>query len=451
MDFSREKRLSFYLYLVRRLKIYGENHRVPTWIRFRTKSFLNSTLLFNMYWSDEKAKNLNIEYVNFENESAPIALIDVQALKNKTFFRGIGRYALSLAEALAQKEKTTNFLLYATNVGEEGNIPLIGEYVDNLKLPNLRFCVIDLFDGKVLVSQDESEITLIRNLEKFRPIFVLVPSHFEHPFDAVHLNPLSNLSVFVIVHDIIPWRYKKDLLRTSNLKKFYLKRIKELSKYTGLLSVSKFTAADVGSELPTNTSIDVIGGAGFATGYVVRKRELPQRKGVFTIGAETPHKNINGLLRSYSLMPKDIQIIHPLIIAGIHSKSVKTQIVRTADHLGIEVEIPPLLSDRELSDFYNQTRLVVVPSFAEGLSMPVMEGWSTGAVSLGGKGTVLEEVIFHEELLFNPHSSEDMAAVIHRLLVDDNLWNEMQKNSLERLEIYNWKNVADSLMKAVTR
>jgi len=93
----------------------------------------------------------------------------------------------------------------------------------------------------------------------------------------------------------------------------------------------------------------------------------------------------------------------------------------------------------------------VVPSFAEGLSMPVMEGWSTGAVSLGGKGTVLEEVIFHEELLFNPHSSEDMAAVIHRLLVDDNLWNEMQKNSLERLEIYNWKNVADSLMKAVTR
>jgi glycosyltransferase involved in cell wall biosynthesis len=403
-----------------------------------------------MYWSDEKAKNLNIKHVNFENKSAPIVLIDVQALKNKTFFRGIGRYALSLAEALAQKEKTTNFLLYATNVGEEGNIPLIRDYVDKLQLPNLRFCIIDLFDGKVLVSQAESERTLIRNLERFRPAFVLVPSHFEHPFDAVHLKPLSGLSVFVIVHDIIPWRFKEDLLRTSNMKKFYLNRIKELSKYTGLLTVSKFTAADVGSELPTKTSISVIGGAGFAIGSVAKPKALPERAGVLAIGAETPHKNINGLLRSYSLLPKEIQANHPLIIAGIHSGSVKTQIIRTADDLDIKVKIPSLLSDRELSDFYNQTRLVVVPSFAEGLSMPVMEGWSSGSVSIGGKGTVLEEVIFHDELLFNPHSFEDMAAVIHRLLIDDKLWSEMQKKSLERLEIYNWNNVAESLMKAVT-
>jgi len=453
MDFFRKERISLYIYLVLRGKKFSNNHSVPIWLKFKTKSFLHGILLFNMFWFEKgkASSRLDSRKVTFKNTKAPIVLIDVQALKNATFFRGIGRYSLSLAKALAFQEKNINFLLFSTNFGNQGNTWLIEKYVSELKLPNLKFCIIDLFDSKLMISQAESELVLFRELEKFNPQFILVPSHFEHPFDAIHLFPYIPLPIFVIVHDIIPWRFQKDLLRSRSEKTFYFNRIKELSKFTGVLAVSEYTAADVKSELPKETNIKVIGGAGFTTGIVTKKKPLRLRRGILTIGADTPHKNIDRLLLSYSLLPKEVQIKHPLTVVGISLKTTKRNLNIRAKSLGIKLIIPNLLSERELRTLYAKTRLVVVPSLAEGLSMPVMEGWLAGAVVLGGKETVLEEVLHHEELLFDPYSPKDMASAVHRFLVDDKLWSYMLKLSIKRLEIFNWGNVADRLMESTSK
>lgn len=446
MDFFNHSRRKLYFSLVKKLKKIDSLCDVPVSIKYLTKSFLSRILLSNGNWLDPEYNLIQMHDVSFKNKSGLIAAIDVQCLRNNTFFRGIGRYTLSLVEALARKDENTNFLLYACNLNGTGNIPLVKQYIDDLNLPNLKFCLIDLFEGKQILSRDAAEIILSKKLVDMQPAFVIVPSHFEHPSDAVHLYPHESLNIFVIVHDIIPWRFQKDLLPLRSQKKFYKERIKELSKFAGVLTVSKYSAWDVGKELPQNSKIDVIGGSGFNTGFTPKAIKLKEKHGILMIGAETSHKNVYGLLKAYSLLPIKIQQHHPLTIAGIHSVLERRKIQILGKDFRVTVKTPELLSDQELQQRFSSNRLIVVPSFIEGLSMPVMEGWLAGTLVIGSKATVLEEVIHFEELLFDPYSPEDVARVIQQMLVDDKLWEKMFSLSKKRLEIYNWDNVASALL-----
>jgi hypothetical protein len=92
-----------------------------------------------------EGKYLDFEEVTFENENAPLIVLNVQCLRNKTYNRGIGRYTLSLARSLAKSAPHLNFLLFASNIGDEENLPKVKTYVENLNLSNIKFSILDFF------------------------------------------------------------------------------------------------------------------------------------------------------------------------------------------------------------------------------------------------------------------------------------------------------------------
>jgi hypothetical protein len=53
MNFFAKRRVALYVLLVRKLKKIEDYFVVPLWLKFRTKSFLETTLLFNMYWFEK--------------------------------------------------------------------------------------------------------------------------------------------------------------------------------------------------------------------------------------------------------------------------------------------------------------------------------------------------------------------------------------------------------------
>jgi glycosyltransferase involved in cell wall biosynthesis len=81
--------------------------------------------------------------------------------------------------------------------------------------------------------------------------------------------------------------------------------------------------------------------------------------------------------------------------------------------------------------------------------MPVIEGWYAGTVAIGSRGTVLEEVIAIDELLFDPFSPEDMSNVMNRVLTDKTLWKRSLTKSRARLSIYSWDVVAKNLLQSL--
>jgi hypothetical protein len=76
-------------------------------------------------------------------------LIDIQPLKQGTYFRGIGRYSLLLIKNLCYRHPQVEFILYATNIGEKGNLELLLEKINLWGLGNARVFIFDVFEIKL--------------------------------------------------------------------------------------------------------------------------------------------------------------------------------------------------------------------------------------------------------------------------------------------------------------
>ena len=83
--------------------------------------------------------------------------------------------------------------------------------------------------------------------------------------------------------------------------------------------------------------------------------------------------------------------------------------------------------------------------------MPVLEAWQNNTVAIGGRGTVLEEVIGDPKYLFDVLSPSSMAEKLELLLVDEKAWKmELERVKLRR-EQFTWGEVAKRLSVVISR
>jgi glycosyltransferase involved in cell wall biosynthesis len=104
--------------------------------------------------------------------------------------------------------------------------------------------------------------------------------------------------------------------------------------------------------------------------------------------------------------------------------------------------MPRYLSEFSLAQTYSATRLVVVPSRIEGLSLPILEAWHYGCVAIGGKDTVAEEIIGDQKLLFDVMDPIDLSTRIELLLNSKALWDDSLMHSQERKKLFTWEKTA---------
>lgn len=444
-------RIKLYLRLVTYTKKLDAKISMPIWFKYKLKViaekvfFFDGTFLFNIQSDlvNDTSARLNLNKTTI--------IIDGQCLRNSTFYRGIGRYTLSLIRHMAALDPARNYVLLTTNIGEIGNLIEVKKLINSYKLKNLFFRQVDVFSGKELISQLESERNLRDQIESLQPESIIVPSHFEHPLDCVQILPFDEIATHVIIHDLIPIQFAKDLLPSRKLRRAYISRIAALSNFTSIWSVSNFTKLVVEKYAGKNANIEVIGGSGFKPIHKTAPVTLKERSGIFCVGAETPHKNLAKLIEAYSFLTPQMRQKHSLNIAGLNSEGQRVKFQQISEKFGVDVNFLDKLTEKQLSNQYEVSRLVVVPSLAEGLSMPVMEGWFHKCLVIGSANTVLEEVINSKELLFDPYSAKDMSETMSKFLTDDKLWKYYTQSSLARLEIYDWDRVAFQALNSLNR
>jgi glycosyltransferase involved in cell wall biosynthesis len=429
----------------------SNNVNASTKVKYKTKSILERIFLGNDFYVSGFKLGRYSENLQFANQNLPLIVIDGQPLRNSTFYRGIGRYILSLTKYVALNTSGHNVMLTFTNIGEPGNIPKVIEFIDSQKLGNLRVEIFDIMYDEEFVACMDASLRLTKEIERKNPKMVLIPSQFEHPVDCIHLYPTNKFKNGVLIHDLIPLTFVEVLLPTKELRKRYLERMQEINDFDEIYSVSEFTAQDIKRKVNRNLEVNVINGAGFSENTQHVSQSFMNKMGILTVGASTPHKNISKLIEAYSLLSSDLQIKHELTIVGLPKGAERAHIKEMAKKFNVNINVPKLLTDEELFIYYQNARLVVVPSLAEGLSMPVMESWLANTVAIGGRGTVLEEVIGISNLLFDPYSPHDMSDKMMQLLEDEEVWSESLKLSLVRLGKYNWNQVANNFLVSLRR
>ena len=220
-----------------------------------------------------------------------------------------------------------------------------------------------------------------------------------------------------------------------------LELIKNYDLVFAISESTKETAKNLFSEFANSK---VIYGGGFDILPELRLG-FHDRAGLICVANELAHKNVKNLVLAYKSLKEEVQREHPLTVIGIRSSGARKNIFKySVGSLGT-ISIPDYLNLNDLRLLYQTSRVLVMPSLSEGLSLPILEGWSSGLVAIGSSSTVAEELIQNSELLFDPRNISSIAKCMEGALTDQDLWESAQQELEKKLDTFNWNNVGKSI------
>jgi glycosyltransferase involved in cell wall biosynthesis len=149
------------------------------------------------------------------------------------------------------------------------------------------------------------------------------------------------------------------------------------------------------------------------------------------LGNDKPHKNLEGLLRAWEHVRAD----HPglsLVLAGVEPGR---ELPEGAYAVGFvpDPEVPPLAAFAEV---------LVLPSFAEGFGLPVLEAHAAGTPVACSDLPALHEAGGEAAVFFNPHDAATIATALNALLGDEEKRNLLRKKGRGRARAFSWDAVA---------
>jgi glycosyltransferase involved in cell wall biosynthesis len=150
------------------------------------------------------------------------------------------------------------------------------------------------------------------------------------------------------------------------------------------------------------------------------------------LGNDKPHKNLDGLLSAW---PR-VQAAHPglsLVLAGVKPGRTLPEGAEAAGWVP-DADVPPLIAG---------ARALVLPSFAEGFGLPVLEAQAAGTPVACSDLAALREAAGDAAVYFDPHDVDSIVAGIERILRDEELRNVLKKRGRECALQFTWSRVAE--------
>lgn len=381
--------------------------------------------------------------------SQPDILIDGQCLQTLTRQRGIGKYTIKFIHALAEQSPERNIWVFFTNITRQENIDLANQLINNPSLKNLQTFTIDVFNADNTTSISKAIENLSSKIESMNPKTLLMPSAFEKSRNVVPVTAISNILNVALLHDLIPLEFSKNLLTSNFSRSYYMWRLEGIKRFNLVLANSKTTAIAWHKFVGPHPPVKVIYGASGFTHVFAPTQVDVVREGFLVVTAEQKHKNTKLAIKAYCALSENIQKTHDLTIIGVRSEGHRKLLKTIGKSAKGKIHIPEYVSDKQLQYLYIKSKLLIIPSLSEGLSMPIFEAWSFGLVAIGACGTVAEEVIQSKTALFDPRSIDSLKNCILNLINSENIWNiELQKLNSRKLE-FDWNKAAVSALNEI--
>lgn len=399
-------------------------------------------------------------------------VVDLQGAQGASAHRGIGRYSLSLTQALA-RGCDGHELFVALNGMFPESIEPIRAALDGI-LDQSRIRVWEAVGPvSALGSGNTGRIRrgeCVREafLERLEPDVVLVSSVFE----GLNDDALTSIGTFAhgipmaaILYDLIPYIHRKPYLEDPAVERWYFEKIEHLKRADCLLAISESARQEAIESLSfaaervvtisaaADEFFGVLAISGVEEARLRTQYALP-RPFVMSVGGYDYRKNIEGLIRAYALLPEPVRRSHQLAVVGsilpVHRAGLDDLVGRLGLKSG-EVVFTGYAPDTDLRALYNLCELVVLPSWHEGFGLPAIEAMRCGAAVIGANASSLPEVIGRRDALFDPYSDQAIADAIARGITDDAYRAELKNHGIEREQNYSWSQCARRAIQALER
>ncbi|MBF0528325.1 MAG: glycosyltransferase [Deltaproteobacteria bacterium] len=397
-------------------------------------------------------------------------VLDLQSAQTVSAKRGIGRYSLSLAQAIIQNCGEHEVILALNNMLLETIEPIRYKFDGLLPQENIRVWAAK---GPVLAAdlnntwrRNVTEYLREAFLASLQPDVILVSSLFEGYLD----NAVTSIGMFsqqiptaVSLYDLIPYIYRHLYLANPTEEKWYQEKLDHLQRADLLLAISESSRREAIDYLgfPINRVVNVSAAADshfrIIDVHTEEEQRLRQKSGLsrpflmYICGIDH-RKNIEGLIRAFASMPIELRRAYQLAIICSSDSENRRKLELLSRQQGLngdEVVIMDFVSDDELTVLYNLCTLYVFPSWHEGFGLPALEAMHCGAPVIGASTSSLPEVIGREDALFDPHSEESITAKIVQVLTDDAFRLELIRHGAKQAGKFSWDESAKRTIAAL--
>lgn len=182
------------------------------------------------------------------------------------------------------------------------------------------------------------------------------------------------------------------------------------------------------------------------------KYDLPERY-VLAVGSNKPHKNLVGLLETFSRLQTDQpQLPSPahLVIAGHWDARYSVVQTLIAQHeLHDRVHLLPNVAEEDLPALYSGATVFAFPSLYEGFGLPPLEAMACGVPVLCGNTSSLPEVVGDAALQVNTRDTAALAHGLATLLADAALRERLRTVGLARAQQFSWQRTAAATLRGI--
>lgn len=391
-------------------------------------------------------------------------VVDLQGAQSGSRFRGIGRYSLALATAMARNQGAHE-LHVVLNARFADSIEPIKLALGETLAPD-RFHVWEPVRPRDWHANDGVDERLREAfVSSLKPDLVHVSSMFEGlgepAITSIGAHTLKWKSA-VTLFDLIPLIYRETYLADPRVAEWYFQKIGHLRRADLLLGISNSACKEAIDYLGFNPAHVADISSAIDDHFVkkdmageeaeLRKRFSLDRPFVMYTGGIDHRKNIEGLLRAYASLPAEVRRSYQLAIVCSVTQHAKDLLTGLAASLGIkdsELVMTGFVSDEDLVGLYNLCQLFVFPSWHEGFGLPALEAMQCGAVVIGSNTSSLPEVIGLDEALFDPWDVRSMADKILQGLTDHGFRQRMLSHATGQVKKFSWDESAKKALSAM--
>lgn len=390
-------------------------------------------------------------------------VLDMQGAQTDSRFRGIGRYTVSMAQALLLRESEHEIFLVFNALMPEAIADVRSQLGDLVKDENiLIWCGL----GPVQ-SEDERNVWRRRVAEESFKTFLqdvqtdllFISSYFESfSENAVTCvaEPEFGYSTCVVVYDLIPLLNQAQYFFNPVYATHYKRKLKEMQCAAAALTISAFSLDEALQHLSFTTDQIVNTYLGVEPKFRPRSLDSAKRQCVMQAfkldrpfllyaGGSDERKNLPRLIKAFAILPIQMRRSYQLLLAGKFSATDQEHLQRLSYAYGIDSEsvcFTGYISDDTLIDLYNLCTLFVFPSWHEGFGLPVLEAMACGAPAIAANCSSLPEVLADPAAMFDPLDVEDISRKITEVLGNDLLQNSLSERGIQRAKSFSWKTSA---------
>ena len=275
-----------------------------------------------------------------------------------------------------------------------------------------------------------------------------------HAVDFIPPRAPKAIRRIATVHDLAFLKHPE--LVTPESARYYGQAAKALGEADRVITVSRYTAADVSRllgvpEERVTTIYNAVDDAFFAaaTERQADRPEVipaipPDRPLILIVGTIEPRKRHQLLFDALTVSHPVLRDCAPLLVvvgqAGWRSRT-------TVAHLQAAIAADRAIwfenaDDEMLRALYRSATLLAMPSLDEGFGLPAVEAMASGVPVIASSRGALPEVLGDAALLIEDDNPDGWADVIAGILTDRALRERLRERGYRRAETYRWSRTA---------